>query len=114
MGLMLAIWSPQPNWMPRKPKLMFQICQKLRRGFCMEALKLRVDKTSSINHLARQSSGKAIQKHEHAVANLLWNSAEPTLEWRTTNARSTAEPKPKRHSVRNSTSRCGCPHHSFN
>jgi hypothetical protein len=22
--------------MPRKPKLMFHICQKLKRGFCME------------------------------------------------------------------------------
>ena len=32
MALMLAICSAQPNWMPRKPKLMFQICQKLRRG----------------------------------------------------------------------------------
>src|SRR6478672_2795290 len=26
---MLAICSAQPNWMPRKPKHMFQICQKL-------------------------------------------------------------------------------------
>src|SRR6185503_12198880 len=25
---MLAIWSPQPNWMPRKPKLMFQMVEK--------------------------------------------------------------------------------------
>ena len=32
MALMLAICSAQPNWMPRKPKLMFQICQKLRCG----------------------------------------------------------------------------------
>ena len=32
MALMLAICRPQPNWMPRKPKLMFQICQKLRSG----------------------------------------------------------------------------------
>src|SRR6266852_1964416 len=32
MALMLAIWSAQPNWMPRKPKLMFQICQKLKGG----------------------------------------------------------------------------------
>ena len=37
MALMLAICSPQPNWMPRKPKLMFQICQKLFGGFCMIA-----------------------------------------------------------------------------
>src|SRR5438093_516789 len=29
MALTLAICSAQPNWMPRKPKLMFQICQKL-------------------------------------------------------------------------------------
>src|SRR5262245_44210850 len=33
MALMLAICSAQPNWIPRKPKLMFQICQKLRCGF---------------------------------------------------------------------------------
>src|SRR6185295_7505462 len=32
MALMLAIWSAQPNWMPRKPKHMFQICQKLSGG----------------------------------------------------------------------------------
>src|SRR6266571_3241394 len=32
MALILAICSAQPNWMPRKPKLMFQICQKLRCG----------------------------------------------------------------------------------
>src|SRR6266700_1671353 len=32
MALMLAICSAQPNWMPRKPKLMFQICEKLRGG----------------------------------------------------------------------------------
>ena len=30
---MLAICSAQPNWMPRKPKVMFQICQKLSGGF---------------------------------------------------------------------------------
>src|ERR1039458_8102893 len=35
MALMLAICNPQPNWMPKNPKLMFQICQKLSRGFCM-------------------------------------------------------------------------------
>src|ERR1051326_1506370 len=33
MGLMFANCKPQPNCMPRNPKLMFQICQKLRRGF---------------------------------------------------------------------------------
>src|ERR1700761_958215 len=36
MALMFAIWSPQPNWIPRKPKLIFQICQKLRSGFLMD------------------------------------------------------------------------------
>src|SRR5450759_4426499 len=41
MGLMFAICKPQPNWMPRKPKLMFQICQKERRGFCMEIFRWR-------------------------------------------------------------------------
>src|SRR5438552_16096933 len=40
MALMFAICSPQPNWMPRKPKLMFQICQKLRRGLSMAILPL--------------------------------------------------------------------------
>src|ERR1035438_1349772 len=35
MALILAICNPQPNWMPKNPKLMFQICQKLSRGFCM-------------------------------------------------------------------------------
>jgi len=25
MALIFAIWSAQPNWMPRNPKLMFQI-----------------------------------------------------------------------------------------
>src|SRR5437870_12911555 len=30
MALTLAICSAQPNWMPRKPKLMFQIFQKLK------------------------------------------------------------------------------------
>jgi hypothetical protein len=27
MALMLAIWRPQPNWMPRNPKLMFQMVE---------------------------------------------------------------------------------------
>ena len=35
MALIFAICRPQPNWMPRKPKLMFQICQKLNCGFCI-------------------------------------------------------------------------------
>nr|GFB83762.1 hypothetical protein [Tanacetum cinerariifolium] len=32
MRLMLPFCSAKPNWIPRKPKLMFQICQKLSRG----------------------------------------------------------------------------------
>src|SRR5512142_233741 len=32
MALMFAIWRPQPNWMPPKPKLIFQICQNDSRG----------------------------------------------------------------------------------
>ena len=32
MVLMLAICSPQPNWMPKNPKLMFQISQNDSRG----------------------------------------------------------------------------------
>src|SRR3954462_9541901 len=34
---MLASCSPHPNWMPRKPKLMLNICQKFRRLRCMPA-----------------------------------------------------------------------------
>src|ERR1051326_6166714 len=69
MGLMLAICKPQPNWMPRKPKLMFQICQKLRCGFCMVVADSRVEanETSSINHPDLPTTGKAISKHEYAV-----------------------------------------------
>src|ERR1700758_2562477 len=33
MALMLAICRPHPNWMPKNPKLIFHICQKLRVGF---------------------------------------------------------------------------------
>src|ERR1700733_1422844 len=44
MALMFAICNPQPNCMPRKPKLMFQICQKVRGGL-------------SINSLAELSAG---------------------------------------------------------
>src|SRR5690348_2272223 len=29
---MLPICSAQPNWMPKNPKLMFQICQKVSCG----------------------------------------------------------------------------------
>src|ERR1700674_1223850 len=32
---MLASCRPHPNWIPRKPKLMLKICQKLKRGFCI-------------------------------------------------------------------------------
>jgi hypothetical protein len=32
--LTLEFWSAKPNWIPRKPKLMFQICQNVRVGFC--------------------------------------------------------------------------------
>src|SRR5207302_7820565 len=33
---MLASCSPQPNWMPRKPKLMLNICQKFSRGLVIQ------------------------------------------------------------------------------
>jgi hypothetical protein len=29
---MFAIWSAQPNWIPRKPKFMFTSCGKRSRG----------------------------------------------------------------------------------
>jgi hypothetical protein len=32
MALILAICKPQPNWIPKNPKLMFQICQKESKG----------------------------------------------------------------------------------
>ena len=32
MRLVLAFCSAKPNWMPKKPKLMFQSCQNDRRG----------------------------------------------------------------------------------
>jgi hypothetical protein len=37
MALMFAICNPQPNWMPKKPKLMFQICQNVRGGLSMDS-----------------------------------------------------------------------------
>jgi hypothetical protein len=37
MALMFAICSPQPNWIPRKPKLIFQICQNVFGGLSMVA-----------------------------------------------------------------------------
>src|SRR5208282_407231 len=37
MALMFAICNPQPNWIPRKPKLMFQICQKVRGGLSISS-----------------------------------------------------------------------------
>src|SRR5215218_344153 len=35
---MFASCSPQPNWMPRKPKLMLNSCGRLRRGRVMWVL----------------------------------------------------------------------------
>src|SRR5690349_2023690 len=69
MGVMFACYTPQPNWMPRKPKLMFQICQMLKRGFCMGVVNSRFDvhQTSAINDLDRTCARKAIQLHVHAV-----------------------------------------------
>ena len=40
MALMFAICSPQPNWMPRNPNDMFQICQNESRGFSTGGLLL--------------------------------------------------------------------------
>ena len=33
---MFAICNPQPNWIPKKPKLMFQICQNVRDGLSIK------------------------------------------------------------------------------
>src|ERR1039458_463025 len=35
MALMLAICRPQPNWIPKNPRFMFQIWAKRSRGFSM-------------------------------------------------------------------------------
>src|SRR5215469_15525445 len=54
MALMFAICRPQPNWMPRKPKLMFQICQKLRCGFMigkLSSLRSYIELTAGMHSL---------------------------------------------------------------
>src|ERR1035441_8435900 len=38
MALMLAICKPQPNWIPKNPRFMFQTCAKRNRGFSMRCL----------------------------------------------------------------------------
>ena len=38
MALMFAIWSAQPNWMPRNPKLMFQIVRNRVGDVCIVPL----------------------------------------------------------------------------
>jgi len=35
MRLVLVFCSAKPNWMPKKPKLMFHNCQKVSRGLLM-------------------------------------------------------------------------------
>src|SRR3990170_6575298 len=56
MALMLAIWRPQPNWMPRKPNDMFHICQKLSRGFS-----IRFSADESLARPGRSLRGSAIR-----------------------------------------------------
>src|ERR1035437_589538 len=70
MALMLAIWRPHPNWMPKKPKLMFQICQKLSRGLCMG-----VD-IQRIFVLEITSSGHVKVCHRHGYSNSLFYVSE--------------------------------------
>lgn len=41
MALMFAICSPQPNCMPRNPKLIFQICQNVRDGLLVVCVTLK-------------------------------------------------------------------------
>ena len=55
MALMFAICSPQPNWMPRNPNDMFQICQKLSRGF--STMSLSWELASSPEHGGRLWAG---------------------------------------------------------
>src|SRR4029453_1586996 len=58
MALMFAICSAQPNWMPRKPKLMFQICQKLRCGLWTPlAFAFKGGRPPAISVLRRAISG---------------------------------------------------------
>ena len=43
MRLTLAFCSAKPNWMPRKPKHMFQICQKRQLRFAVHAMLSSLD-----------------------------------------------------------------------
>ena|ERR1035438_2341988 len=51
MALMFAICNPHPNWMPRKPKLMFQICQNVRGGLSMKCFKLDSSRRHTLAYL---------------------------------------------------------------
>src|SRR5689334_6078644 len=73
MALMFAICRPQPNWMPRKPKLMFQICQKPSLGLSMGRLRggiLPQRVRASREQVARVRVAEAERARERAVAGL--------------------------------------------
>src|SRR6266536_5454147 len=82
MALMLASCRPHPNWIPRNPKLIFQICQKLNRGFCIGPLLTRASRRSSPNEDTGRPGWQAHLEltgfHEHIA-----RRSEPVGERRT-------------------------------
>jgi hypothetical protein len=49
---MFPICNPHPNWMPKKPKDMFQICQNVRRGFSVMVVGFwKTDEGSRVSHV---------------------------------------------------------------
>src|ERR1700677_1002595 len=67
MALMFAICNPQPNCMPRKPKLMFQICQKVRGGWSITS---RVERSAEdsliVTGPCRQFSLPIVQRDQRS------------------------------------------------
>src|ERR1035437_1292557 len=59
MALMFAICKPQPNWMPRKPKLMFQICQKERRDLFIKKFDSKEMYAGANRHWIHNATGES-------------------------------------------------------
>src|ERR1041384_2467333 len=57
MPLMLAICRPQPNWIPKKPKLISRTWRKERRGLFISGASMRhpASRESSTGRRARRS-----------------------------------------------------------
>src|ERR1035437_5603307 len=94
MALMLAICRPQPNWMPKNPKLMFQICQNLSCSFCMggdsQTVRLRRNtepihhsRPVEANHFAGGKERKgAVEWGSNGVKETCANAVPPRLQRR--------------------------------